>query len=127
MKNQFSFRIHPLLAAVLVVGVFFAVLFSVYGLNRWVSAGEVIGRVDVAEAEVGGKTEDETYNAVSALEIGRLARLASFEVDGQMVDLQPGYTGLDVDVDSAVSEAMASSSIGWDTSSPPPTSTSKAR
>jgi vancomycin resistance protein YoaR len=107
MNKQFSFRIHPLLAAVIVVGGFFVVLFGIYGLNRWVSSGEVIGRVDVAESSVGGKTEDEAYNTVSALEIGRLAREAHFVVDGQTVDLQPGYTGLDVDVDRAVAEAMA--------------------
>jgi vancomycin resistance protein YoaR len=107
MKNQFSFRIHPLIAALIVVGGFFFALFAVYGLNRWVSAGQVIGRVDVAEAEVGGKTEDEALNTVSALEIGRLAREAQFVVDGSVVVLEPGYTGLDIDVERAVDEAMA--------------------
>jgi vancomycin resistance protein YoaR len=107
MKKQLSFPIHPLLAAALVAGALFAILFGAYGITRWVSAGEVMGRVQVAEAELGGKTEDQAYNAVSALEIGRLARLARFVVDGNEVELQPGYTGLDIDEDRIVAEAMA--------------------
>lgn len=107
MNKQPSFRIHPLLAAVIVAGGFFAALFTLYGLNRWASSGEVIGRVEMAEVPVGGKTEDEAYNTISALEIGRLARQAHFVVDGNTVDLQPGHTGLDVDVDAGVAEAMA--------------------
>ena len=107
MKRQLSFPIHPLLAAVIVVGAFFAVLFTIYGINRWVSSGEVIGNVQIAEADVGGKTEDQALNTVEALEIGRLTRLATFVVDGETVQLEPGYTGLDVDQDEAVAEAMA--------------------
>jgi vancomycin resistance protein YoaR len=107
MKKQLSFPIHPLLAAALVAGALFATLFGAYGITRWVSAGEVMGRVQVAEADLGGKTEDQAYNAVSALEIGRLARLARFEVDGNEVELQPGYTGLDIDEDRIVTKAMA--------------------
>lgn len=107
MKTQLSFRIHPLLAAVIAVAGVFVVLFAIYGLNRWVSSGEVIGNVVVAEAEVGGRTEDEALNTVSALEIGRLARLARFDVDGEKVELEPGYTGLTIDEEKAVREAMA--------------------
>jgi vancomycin resistance protein YoaR len=107
MKRQLSFPIHPLLAAVIFVGALLAVLFAIYGINRWVSSGEVIGNVQVAEAEVGGKTEDEALNAVDSLEIGRLTRLATFVVDGNTVPLEPGYTGLDIDEEQAVAEAMA--------------------
>jgi vancomycin resistance protein YoaR len=107
MKRQLSFPIHPLLAAVIVVGAFFAVLFSVYGVNRWVSSGEVIGNVQIAEADVGGRTEDQALNTAEALEIGRLTRMATFVVDGETVQLEPGYTGLEVDTDQAVAEAMA--------------------
>ncbi len=107
MKKQLSFPIHPLLAAALVAGALFAILFGAYGITRWASAGEVMGRVQVAEAELGGKTEDQAHNAVSALEIGRLARLAHFVVDGNEVELQPGYTGLEIDEDRFVAEAMA--------------------
>ncbi len=107
MKHQLRFRIHPLLAAVLVTAALFALLFAAYGLTRWSSSGEVMGRVTVAEADVGGKTEDEAYIAVDAIEIGRLARIATFVIDGETVDLEPGYTGLDIDVDAAVAEAMS--------------------
>jgi len=107
MNKQLSFPVHPLLAAAIVVGAFFAVLFGAYGLTRWASAGEVMGRVTVAEAELGGRTEDEAFNSVGALEIGRLARVADFVVDGNEVRLEPGYTGLDIDVDRIVAEAMA--------------------
>jgi vancomycin resistance protein YoaR len=107
MKKEISFPIHPLLAAVMVVGVFFAVLFAIYGINRWMSSGEVMGNVQIAEADVGGKTEDEALNTAEALEIGRLTRLATFVVDGETVQLEPGHTGLDIVEDQAVAEAMA--------------------
>jgi len=107
MNKQLSFRIHPLLAAVIVVGAFFVVLFGAYGLTRWASAGEVMGHVKVAEADLGGRTEDEALNTMTAIEIGRLARLANFVVDGKAVELQPGYTGLDIEEQAAVAKAMA--------------------
>jgi vancomycin resistance protein YoaR len=107
MNKQLSFPVHPLLAAAIVVGAFFVVLFGAYGITRWASAGEVMGRVSIAEADVGGRTEDEAFNSVSALEIGRLARVAHFVVDDNEIELQPGYTGLDVDVGLIVAEAMA--------------------
>ena len=107
MNKQLSFPVHPLLAAAIVVGAFFVVLFGAYGITRWASAGEVMGRVSIAEADVGGRTEDEAFNSVSALEIGRLARVAHFVVDDNEIELQPGYTGLDVDVGVIVTEAMA--------------------
>jgi vancomycin resistance protein YoaR len=112
MKKQFSFRIHPLLAAVLVVGALFVVLFAAYGLTRWASAGEVMGRVAVAEADLGGRTEDEALNHVTALEIGRLARLANFVIDGETVELEPGYTGLDIDEEQVVAQAMTTGREG---------------
>lgn len=107
MKKQLSFPIHPLLAAVVLVGGVLAILFGAYGITRWASAGEVMGDVRVAEAELGGRTEDQAYDSVSALEIGRLARLARFVIDGNEVGLEPGYTGLDIDEDAIVEEAMA--------------------
>ena len=106
MNKQLFSRIHPLVAAVVVVGALFVVLFLAYGLTRWVSAGEVMGRVSVAEADVGGRTRDQALNIVTALEIGRLTRTAHFTLDGSAVDLQPGYTGLDIDEDGVVTVAM---------------------
>jgi len=107
MKNQLSFRIHPLLAAVIVVGGVFVVLFGAYGLTRWASAGEVMGRVYIAEADVGGRTEEDAQSVADSLEIGRLARQATFEVDDNAVSLQPWETGLSIATEKAVDEAMA--------------------
>ena len=107
MKKEFSFPIHPLLAAVIVVGVITAVLLAAYGLTRWASSGEVMGRVDVAEMSLGGQTEDEALESVSTLEATRLIRTANFVVDGQTVALQPGETGLAMDEEALVAEAMA--------------------
>src|SRR5918994_1431788 len=107
MKKQLSFPIHPLLAAVIVVGGLFVILLSAYGITRWASSGEVMGRVQLAEAELGGRTEDRAHDSVRALEIGRLARVSRFVVDGHDVELEPGYTGLDIDEDAIVAEAMA--------------------
>jgi vancomycin resistance protein YoaR len=107
MKKQLSFPIHPLLAAVIVVGGLFVILLSAYGISRWASEGEVMGRVGVAEAELGGRTEEQALDSVKALEIGRLARVARFVIDGSEVELEPGYTGLDIDEQAIVAEAMA--------------------
>ncbi|HEX6221244.1 MAG TPA: VanW family protein [Acidimicrobiia bacterium] len=107
MKNQLSFRIHPLLAAVIVVGGVFVLLFAAYGLTRWASAGEVLGRVYIAEAEVSGRSEEEALNIADSLEIGRLARQASFEVDDNTVSVQPWETGLSIAKEKVVAEAMA--------------------
>ena len=107
MKNQRSFRIHPLLAAVIVVGGVFVLLFAAYGITRWASAGEVMGRVYIAEADVGGRSEEEALNIADSLEIGRLARQATFEVDDNAVSLQPWETGLTVRKEQAVADAMA--------------------
>ena len=106
MKKQLSFPIHPLLAAAILAGALFVALFAVYGLNRWISAGEVIGRVEVAEAGLGGQSRAEALDRVLALEIDRLARTASFAIDGNTVGLQPGRTGLDIDEVEIVEQAM---------------------
>lgn len=107
MKKQLSFPVHPLVAAALVVGALLVVLVAAFGLTRWASAGEVMGRVKVAELDLGGKTADQAHNAVSSLAIGRIARVATFEVEGTTVQLEPGYTGLTFDEDAIVAEAMA--------------------
>lgn len=107
MKKQVSFPIHPLLAAVIVVGALFAMLLTAYGLTRWTSAGEVMGRVQLAEADLGGRTEAEADDAVRAIEARRLSRQARFSVDDNDVELQPGYTGFTMPIDELVDEAMA--------------------
>ncbi|MGD2102203.1 MAG: VanW family protein [Acidimicrobiia bacterium] len=107
MKKELSFPFHPLLVAVMVAGALVALLFGVYGLTRWLSAGEVMGHVRVAEVDLGGQTEDEALNSLVALEGDRLTREAAFVVDGQMVDVEPRRTGLAIDEQTHVQEAMA--------------------
>ena len=107
MNKQIFSRIHPLAAAALVVAALLALLFAAYGATRWLSAGEVMGRVEVAEVELGGQSIDEAFNTLDALEVGRLNRVASFEVDLTVVPLEPGQTGLDIDEDSVVAQAMS--------------------
>lgn len=107
MKKQLAFPVHPLIAAAIVVGVFFAILFAAYGLTRWASAGEVMGHVEIADVDVGAKMEDGVYDSVRALEIDRLGRRAAFNVDGSTVEVEPGYTGLDIHEDTIVAEAMS--------------------
>jgi vancomycin resistance protein YoaR len=106
MNKQLFSRIHPLVAAVVVVGALLAVLFTAYGLTRWTSAGEVMGRVSVAEADIGGRTPDQALSIISAIEVSRLTRIAHFNVDDKSVELQPGYTGLAIDEAAVVDEAM---------------------
>jgi vancomycin resistance protein YoaR len=106
MNKQLFSRIHPLVAAVVVVGALLAVLFTAYGLTRWTSAGEVMGRVSVAEADIGGRTPDQALSIISAIEVSRLTRIAHFIVDDKSVELQPGYTGLAIDEAAVVDEAM---------------------
>jgi vancomycin resistance protein YoaR len=106
MNKQLFSRIHPLVAAVVVVGALLAVLFTAYGLTRWTSAGEVMGRVSVAEADIGGRTPDQSLSIISAIEVSRLTRIAHFIVDDKSVELQPGYTGLAIDEAAVVDEAM---------------------
>lgn len=107
MKRQLRFPVNPLIAAVIVVGGVLALLLAAYGLTRWASAGEVMGRVYVAEADLGGRTEDQALDTISSLEIGRLARHATFDVEGNPVTVQPGSTGLTIDEEEAVDEAMS--------------------
>jgi vancomycin resistance protein YoaR len=107
MKKQLSFPIHPLLAAVIVVGALLSVLLGAYGITRWLSAGEVMGRVHIAELAVGGKTEAEVATALNTLEIGRLTRKATFVVEGNSVVVEAGRAGLAIDDENLLAEAMA--------------------
>ena len=107
MNKQVFSRIHPLSAAVVVVAAVLATLLGAYGLTRWASASEVMGRVSVAEAELGGHTRAESLDLVGVIETDRLTRPAQFLVDGKQVTLAPGDAGLEIDERAVVTEAMA--------------------
>ncbi len=107
MKRDFLFRIHPLLAAVIVVGAILAMLVGLYGLTRWVSRGEVMGRVVAGDAPLGGLIEDEARSELLALEERHLARPARFTIEGRPVTLDPVEAGFDLDEEAILEQAMA--------------------
>ncbi|MCI0677965.1 MAG: VanW family protein [Actinobacteria bacterium] len=107
MKTHPLFRVHPLLAAVIVSGAVFAILFGLYGLNRWISTERVIGRVVVGDVSIGGRTEDEARVALVALEEELVTRPAQFVIEGQLVTLMPPEAGLDVDDEGLLEDVMA--------------------
>jgi vancomycin resistance protein YoaR len=106
MRDHLSFPIHPLLAAALAVAALFAVLAAAYGITRSVSQGEVMGRVMVAEGEIGGMTREDATGALLDIESDRLARQAPFIVEGAEVTVDPSFAGLDIHEDEVVDDAM---------------------
>ena len=106
MNQHASFRIHPLLAAVIAVAAFFVVLFTAYGLTRNVSQEQVMGHVEVVGTPIGGLSQDEALSAVLGVEDQYVARTAVFTIDGQSVQLKPAEVGFDLDEEAVVSEAM---------------------
>lgn len=106
MNKHLSFRIHPLLTAVIVVAGFFVVLFAAYGLTRNVSQDEVMGHVEVVGTPIGGLTQEEAISAILAVEDQYLARTASFTIESTQVLLNPAESGFDVDEEKVVEEAM---------------------
>ena len=107
MKDSFLFRLNPFVAAGIVVGGFFAVLFGLYGLTRYASQDEVMGRVEVSGTELGGQTQDQALTTMVGVEDVQLAKTASFSLEGSPVHIQPPVTGFDVDEVAIVGEAMA--------------------
>jgi vancomycin resistance protein YoaR len=106
-RNHFLFRLHPLLAAVTIVGAVLALLLALYGLNRWIAEGQVMGRVVVGDVEVGGLAESEVRAELAALEERLSTRPARFAIDGQPVTLNPMTAGLTLDIDFLTDRALA--------------------
>lgn len=104
-RNSF-FRTHPLRSAAVAVAGFFAILVAVFGITRTGSAGEVMGRVEVAGVSIGGMTPAEATTELRNLEERLLARQISFSVDGRQVVLDPREAGFDVAEDVIVQVAM---------------------
>lgn len=106
MKNHLFFPIHPLLAAVYVVGGLLVLTGSAYGITHAVSQDEIMGRVEVAGTSIGGLTEDEALTTLVALEDAYVNRDATFTIDGSLVKLEPSEAGFDVDTESIVEDAL---------------------
>ncbi len=106
MNRNFSFRIHPMLAAAIAVGLTFALMGAAYALTRWASDGEVMGRVEVAGVGIGGLTPEEAVAELRALEEEYLSRTVDFSIDGAPVQLDPREAGLDLNEDLMLDRAM---------------------
>lgn len=106
MKKDLLFRKHPLVAALFVVAAGFAVLFALYGLTRWTSQDRVMGRVDVAGVPLGGLTETEARSSLLDLQTSYQGRILTFELLGRDVVLDAAESGLTLNVESLLSEAM---------------------
>lgn len=106
MTNHSSLRIHPLIAAVIVVVAFFAVLMAAYGITGSASEDEVMGRVEVNGTSIGGLSEEEAISAVLTIEDEYIARPTEFDLAGNTVTLIPAYAGFDIDEEAVVAEAM---------------------
>ncbi len=106
MKKHFTFGIHPLLAALIVVAGLYGLAFGAYGISRWTAAGEVLGRVEVAGVQLGGLDYELAIAEVVGLEDELRAVTAQFKLNGETVSLNPAEVGFDIDEEAVVDEAM---------------------
>ncbi|MEX2132839.1 MAG: VanW family protein [Acidimicrobiia bacterium] len=106
MHDYVSFRRSPKTAsAILAIGVVLLFLLA-YGATRFVSRGEVMGRVDVAGTELGGLDRDTALGTMAQVEEAFSGRTAVFTIEGSTVQLPPPEVGLDIDENSIVGTAM---------------------
>ncbi|MDX1469271.1 MAG: VanW family protein [Acidimicrobiia bacterium] len=106
MKAIFS-RIHPLLASVIVVAALFVLLIAAYGLTRWASQDEVMGRVAVSGTPLGGLTRDQALSELVGVEDRHRNRTVTFTIEGALVTLQPAEAGFDADEEAVADAAMS--------------------
>ncbi len=106
MNKHLSARNISLSALAVALGAVFVFLLVCYGITRFVSRGEVMGRVEVAGAEIGGLNEEQALTALVAVEDTYSSRPAVFNVEGKFVSLDPPEAGLDIDEQAIVDEAL---------------------
>lgn len=107
MYEHLSFRKSPKTAsAILAVGVI-ALFVLLYGANRLASQGEVMGRVEVADTQLGGLDPDTALGTLVQVEESFGSRTAIFSIEGTAVQLPPPEVGFDVDEAAVVESAMA--------------------
>src|SRR3990170_2650739 len=105
-KHVFA-RTTTWIALVVVLGAVIAFLLGLYGLTRFMSRGEVMGRVEVASTPIGGLDTEQALTALVAVEDVYVSRPAIFTVDGEVVNVIPHETGLEIDDEAIVEDAMA--------------------
>ncbi len=98
---EFSLR-----ALAVALGAVLLLVLVFYGLTRFASKGEVMGRVEVAGTQIGGLDEEQALTALVAVEDEFLARPAVFNVEGKFVSVQPPEVGLDIDSQAITDDAL---------------------
>jgi vancomycin resistance protein YoaR len=106
MYDYLSFRKSPRTAsATLAIGVVLLFLFA-YGVTRFVSRGEVMGRVEVADTQLGGLDLDTAFGTMVQVEEAFNTRTSVFTIEGATVQLPPAEVGFDIDENALVGTAM---------------------
>ncbi len=93
-------------ALLLAFGAVALFLLAAYGLTRLVSREEVMGRVEVAGTPIGGLDEEQALTALIVVDDDYTSRPAVFNVDGKYVSLDPPESGLSIDTNAMVAEAL---------------------
>ncbi|HEY4606858.1 MAG TPA: hypothetical protein VIH55_04340, partial [Acidimicrobiia bacterium] len=97
MNKHLSSRSISLYALAVAVGAVLVLLLGAYGLTRYFSRGEVMGRVEVAGTPLGGFDQEQTLTALVGVEDDFTGRPAVFNIEGKFVSLDPPEAGLDID------------------------------
>ena len=106
MNRYLSWIRTPLGALIMGVAGILLLILSAYGLTRLASRGEVMGRVEVADIQIGGLDEEQALSALLAVEDEYLARPAVFNVDGKFASIQPSEAGLEINEQAIADEAL---------------------
>ncbi len=88
------------------IGLVVVFLLACYGLTRFASRGEVMGRVEVAGTALGGLDTEQALTALVAVEDTFVSRPAVFSIEGKFASIQPAEAGLDIDEEAIADEAM---------------------
>lgn len=107
MNKHVSSRTTTWVALALGLGAIFALLLGLYGLTRFLSRGEVMGRVEVASTPIGGLGTEQALTALVAVEEIYVSRPAIFTLDGTVVNVLPPEAGLDLDGETIVEDAIS--------------------
>ncbi len=106
MHEHFSFSRSPRTASlILLAGVLLLFLFA-YTMTRLASQGEVMGRVQVADTQLGGLDREAALGTMVGVEEQFNTRTAIFTIEGETVQLPPPEVGFDMDKNAIVGTAM---------------------
>jgi vancomycin resistance protein YoaR len=106
MNKHLSTRNLSLSALAVAIGAVVMLLLVSYGVTRYVSRGEIMGRVEVAGTQIGGLDEERALTALLVVEEEYLRRPAVFNIEGKFVSLDPPEAGLDIDEQTITDHAM---------------------